>query len=166
MKKIYFYILLAFGALNILLTIFIISTNKKYVDPIDNKFISFEIPDGYYSNEKYDKDLNKFKFYNKNKSTIEIYLLDSPYSNDTLYTKEEIARSINYQILKNITGYNQVNYTYRNKMFYSKYESENNIIEITIKYSSQKVLVISYVTQKNFYNSTLINELSNKVIVK
>lgn len=165
-KKFYFYILIIFGALNILLMIFLIVTNKKYIDKVDNKFISFEIPEGYYYNEKYEKTTDKFKLYNKDNSTIEIYLLNSPYSNNTLYTKEEIARSINYQLLKDTVGYIQSDFTYRNNMFYSKYENQDNIVEIIIRYKGQKIMIISYITSNDIYDKYLLDNLNDKVVLK
>lgn len=167
MKKIYSIFLYIFGGINIiLLVVLIINMNKKYVGNVDNNFISFEMKHGYYLKENYNRNTTRFKLYDDLGSTIDIYILKQPYSNNNLYTKEEISRSINYQLLKEITNVKKQEFTYKNDTSYSKYIKENSIIEILVRYHDQSVLVLSYISSIKTYDNSLINDLNDKIIIK
>lgn len=167
MKKKYILFLIIFGFLNIILLVFNIVSNNKIIGPINNDFVSFDIIDNYYMKEKYENDTKIFKLYGNDRiSTINIYILNQPYSNNTLYTKEEVSRSINYQLLKNIEGYREEQFKIDGELFYSKNKLNDKIIETIIRYEGQNVLVLAYVTNEDLYDDSIIYNLNDNIKIK
>lgn len=167
MKKIWLIFLIIFIVIDSILIVSIIS-HKKYVNEIDNDKIHIDMIDGYYLTSNYKNDTDVFKLYSDNrKSSVSITILEQIPSNQTLYTNEQMLKSINYQVLKNIKNFEQEKFIIDNNNFsYSKNHDDNNIMEVIIRYDTSNILVISYISPKNLYDEKLIIKLNENIILK
>ncbi len=167
MKKIWLIFLIIFIVIDSILIVSIIS-HKKYVNEIDNDKIHIDMIDGYYLTSNYKNDTDVFKLYSDNrKSSVSITILEQIPSNQTLYTNEQMLKSINYQVLKNIKNFEQEKFIIDNNNFsYSKNHDDNNIMEVIIRYDTSNILVISYISPKNLYDEELIIKLNENIILK
>lgn len=162
---------LIFLAIFIVIDVILITVNvfptKNYVKEIDNNIVHINMIDGYYIKGNYEKNTNTFKLYSDNKkSTINIIILEQLISNQSLYTNEEISKSINYQVLKNIKNYKQKESIINNDKAYFKNSKGKNIMEVLIRYEGLKILVVSYISTDDLYDDTLIGNLDENIIIK
>ena len=162
---------LIFLAIFIVIDVILITVNvfptKNYVKEIDNNIVHINMIDGYYIKGNYEKNTNTFKLYSDNKkSTINIIILEQLISNQSLYTNEEISKSINYQVLKNIKNYKQKESIINNDKAYFKNSNGKNIMEVLVRYEGLKILVISYISTDDLYDDTIIENLDENIIIK
>lgn len=162
---------LIFLAIFIVIDVILITVNvfptKNYVKEIDNNIVHINMIDGYYIKGNYEKNTNTFKLYSDNKkSTINIIILEQLISNQSLYTNEEISKSINYQVLKNIKNYKQKESIINNDKAYFKNSNGKNIMEVLVRYEGLKILVISYISTDDLYDDTIIGNLDENIIIK
>lgn len=167
MKKMWLVFLIVFTAINISLIIINIFPSKVYVKEVNNDIISFNMLEGYFLREDYENDTSTFQLYSDDKkSSVNIIVLEQLISNQNLYTTEQMSKSINYQVLKNIKDYEEKKFFIENNISYSKNYNDDNIMEILIRYEDLKILVISYISPKNLYDDTLIKKLNENIIIK
>lgn len=139
--------------------------NNRYIDKLENKYISIEIPKNVIlKTKRYNDYDSKFRF-NSGNSTIDVILLNQIPSND-VYSMDRISRSIDYQVLNKLEKYNEIDFYIDGNISYSKNVCDDKIAEILVRYEKEKVLVISYVSYQKNYDSSLIKNMNSSIQIK
>ena len=153
-----------FCFLNILFLVINLLPKKDVIN--NNNYVSISKIDNYYYDEKYDSNSKHFKLKSRDGvSSIDVYYVDNLISNEYLYTEEELVKSINYQILNNLDDYEQTEFSCSDGYGYSKNVYKNMIIEISVEFIDDKIVVICYSSNTKFFDSTFMNYIKKSIRV-
>ena len=164
MKKIKLIVISLLLVVNFTILLFNIY-NNRYVSKIENSYISMNVPKKLIlKNKKYGEFDSKFRF-NYGTRTVDVILLEKIPSNDE-YSLETLSRSIDYQVLSKLKGYKEIEFDIDDSTSYSKNVFDDKIVEILIRYDKKKIVIISYISYENSYDSSIIRDVDSSVKIK